>query len=258
MKTKGATRRQVKAERNISAAILPWLKRISVGVFAITTMVAAVFLGLHWVNKEVTHLRVKAPLVHVSEQEIKAQLKSHFPASFFYLNVDTVRTQLLAMPMVRDATVKKNWPDELYIAIQEEVPVARWNNKSMLSHDGEILPMDVQQLSQVLLLPSLEGHPSKRQIVMRHFHLFTQWGKAYSLNWVGIQQSLAGWKLTEKSGLQIWLDAENAMADLKRLGGAVKKLKLEDIERIDLRYEQGFAVAWRPAMEQANKKENKA
>lgn len=257
MKGKGATRLQ-NPKRTINfAAFLPWVKKGFIAVSLCSVLLGGVMLALQWVNKDVEQLQVKAPLVHVKEKHIREQLKQYFPASFFYLDVGDIREQLLAMPMVREASVQKKWPDTLVIELLEEVPVARWNDVTMLSHAGEILPMDVQQLSSELVLPDLRGQPEKRQLVMRHYHLFTKWAKAFSLNWVGVQQSLAGWHLTEKSGLEIWLDAEDAISGLKRLGGVLQKLNLENVESIDLRYEQGFAVAWRSLMEPADNKEKK-
>ncbi len=256
--SKGATRvAQTKQPMNWAPAWY-WAKRMLLGAGVLSVLAITTLFALQWVNKDVEQLRITAPLVHVTEEDIRQQLAAYFPASFFYLDVADVRESLLAMPMVREASVKKQWPDTLYIELQEEVPVARWNQSEMLSHAGDVLPMSVQELSSELVLPSLQGQPAQRQNVMRHYHLFTQWAKAFALNWVGVEQSLAGWRLREKNGLNVWLDSENAMAGLKRLGGVLQKLNLQNVESIDLRYEQGFAVAWRPLTEQADKKENKS
>lgn len=257
MKSKGATRVQSKRQKIDFTASFVWIKKTLTAVTVVGVFVAGVLLALQWVNKDVSELSVRAPLVHVTEEHIREHLKQHFPASFFYLDVENVREELLAMPMVREVSVQKVWPDTLLIELQEEVPVARWNNTTMLSHAGDVLPMNVQQLVKELELPSLHGQSDKRQVVMRHYHLFTQWAKAFSLNWVGVQQSLAGWHLTEKNGLEVRLNNENAMSDLKRLGGVLQKLNLENVASIDLRYEQGFAVAWRPSIEQTGNKEKK-
>jgi len=256
--SKGATRVAQAKQPMDWTPILLWVKRLLLGASVVSLLAVATLFALQWVNKDVEKLRITAPLVHVTEEDIRLQLVNYFPASFFYLDVADVRDSLLAMPMVREASVKKQWPDTLMIELQEEVPVARWNQTEMLSHAGDVLPMSVQELSSDLDLPGLQGQPAQRQNVMRHYHLFTQWAKAFSLNWVGVEQSLAGWRLREKNGLNVWLDSENAMAGLKRLGGVLQKLNLQNVESIDLRYEQGFAVAWRPLMEQADKKENKS
>ena len=80
---------------------------------------------------------------------------------------------------------------------------------------------------------------------MQHYLLFNRWSKRHSLSLVGITKSTSGWLIESKSGLKIWLDGADAMSGLKQLESVIEQFQLARISSIDLRYEQGFAVAWK-------------
>ncbi len=239
--SKGATRKKPKRTKLQLVQIRRWVQPIVVAVFACGSMGAAGFLVLEWVNRDITQLKIVAPIAQVSESEIRQQLSTHFPSSFFYLDVIDVREQLKKLPMVREASVKKVWPDTLEITLQEEIPVASWNSDAVLSHAGDILPVTVKDAQ----LPKLEGAVGNSHTVMKHFHLFSSWGKTHQLELMGLKKNGTDWQLRTKAGIQIWIDQEDALQGLKRLGAVLNRVEIDRVSGIDLRYEQGFAVAWK-------------
>ena len=257
-KRKGATRSKKKVKLALSPVVIKWVKQTTTGIAILGCLVMLSLGVLQWLNKPVSKLAVVAPMVHLSEGQIKESLRGVFPSSFFYLDVDDVRSALLELPMARQVVVEKVWPDTLKVELQEEVPVARWNGSETLSHDGEVLPVVFAELD----LPLLQGKPEDRQMVMHHYHLFNQWGRAYDLSWIGIKYSLAGWQLVGEKGLSVWLDANDALNGLQRLGSIISRLNLANVNSIDLRYEQGFAVSWKPVglneSQNGDDKENEA
>lgn len=232
---KGATPLKVNKTRNW----LPYIKPVSIGITLFSLLLTVVLLLLQLVNKEVKNLEVVANFKHVSQTQIEQQLEGVFPAGFVSLDVTEVQTRLEDLIMVSSARVEKIWPDTLKVEIQEEAPVAIWNHKNMLNEQGVVLPIAFEDLN----LPRLTGTDSG--LVMQHFLLFKRFAKLHQLNLTGLMHSASGWFLSHGNGLQIRLDGSTAMQGLKSLEAVIDQFQLDRISSIDMRYEQGFAVAWK-------------
>ncbi len=247
MKGKGATRTTQTPSMLSRLNAKGVLKPLSIAVTVMSLVVAVVLLLLQTVNKPVTQLQVNEDLVHVTKASIEAEVSPWFPDGYLSLDVQAIQAHLQSMVMVASVKVEKVWPDILNIHIEEERPVALWNGKSMLSENGDILPVAYKELQ----LPKLQGANNESKLVMQHFLLFNRWGKRHQLELSGIQHSSAGWQLDFHSGLKIWLDNVTAMNGLQQLDQVIDQFDFTRIERIDMRYEQGFAVAWKDSMTQA-------
>ncbi len=241
MKSKGAVRNKVKKGRLSDVNWMRFLKPVSIATTLVCIVLSVALLLAQVINKDVDHLELTSLLKHVSEKEILVQLEGVFPDGFAYLDVAEVSDRLLVLPMVANVKVEKVWPDTLKISIQEEKPVAIWNDTSMVSQHGEILPLALTQLE----LPRLQGAEGGSRQVMQHFQLFNRWGKRHKLNLVSLNSNASGWQLIYGNKLQVWLDNAQAMHGLQQLESVLKQFQLGRIQRIDMRYEQGFAVAWK-------------
>lgn len=247
MKGKGATRHKQKPSVLASLLNARILKPLSIAVTVISIMVAVVLLILQTANKTVDQLQLNEKLVHINQERVLKEISPWFPQGYIYIDVSAIQAQLQDMVMVSQVRVEKVWPETLKITIEEERPVAIWNGKSMLSEKGDILPLALKNLE----LPKLNGVNEESKLVMQHFLLFNRWGKRHQLSLVGLQHSSAGWKLEYETGLQIWLDHNKAKTGLEQLEHVMNQFNLSQIEKIDMRYEQGFAVAWKQIASQA-------
>jgi cell division protein FtsQ len=239
MKGKGATRLKSSTRPNISFSRL--IKPVSISITVASVMFAVILLVLQLANKEIKVLEVSAPFEYVAEGDIRNQLQGVFPRGYISLDVQEIHQRLIRLPMVASVEVEKVWPDTLVIRLLEEQPVAIWNETSLLSQAGDILPVSFQELS----LPKLTGAEKDSRMVMQHHLLFNRWCKRHKLNLVGLTKSTSGWLIEEKQGLKIWLDGANAMSGLRQLESVIDQFQLARIKSIDMRYEQGFAVAWK-------------
>jgi len=236
---KGATPRK-KARTAINW--FAYIKPVSISVSLLSVVAAVVLLLLQLVNKNIEKLELVASFEHVSELQIKQQIRDVFPAGFVSLDVVEVQESLESLVMISSAQVEKIWPDRLKIVLIEEAPVAIWNDKNMLNEQGDILPIALKDL----MLPSLKGDDSN--MVMQHFLLFKRFAKLHQLNLMALDYSASGWLLEHDNGLKIRLDGSTAMQGLKTLETVMDQFQLARISSIDMRYEQGFAVAWKQGM----------
>lgn len=60
---------------------------------------------------------------------------------FFTLDLETARRAFERLPWVRQATVRRLWPNRLLVELSEHVPAAAWNGQQVLSVEGELFPV---------------------------------------------------------------------------------------------------------------------
>ena len=245
MKAKGAVRIK---QRNAQSKKLDWLvylKPLSIVVTLACLLISVGMLLMQLVNKDITQLQINPALAHVSEKQIRQDLSGVFPGGFISLSVEEVAARLNKLPMVAQVEAEKVWPNTLKLTVIEEQPVAVWNHKNMLSQMGEILPLALAQLQ----LPQLKGRDGDSRLVMQHFQLFNHWGKRHKLSLLALNSTASGWQLIYGNDFQIWLDSSQAMQGLQQLEDVLHQFDIQRIRRIDMRYEQGFAVAWKEQLQ---------
>jgi cell division protein FtsQ len=79
---------------------------------------------------------------HVSRAEIIAAAAVTERASLLFLDVESARARLKAIPWIADATVRKLFPDRLQIRVWEREPFALWQvdgKLSLIAADGTVI-----------------------------------------------------------------------------------------------------------------------
>ncbi|WP_396588784.1 cell division protein FtsQ/DivIB [Bermanella sp. R86510] len=237
---KGATRNKAKKQWDM----LAYLKPVSIAITSISALAAVVIVVMFVANKPVNELKLQGDLQNINKSTVLSQISGRFPAGFITLDVYEIEQALKAHPLIAKANVEKVWPHQLKIELIEETPVAMWNGEHMLSEHGEIIPISLKNIK----LPKLNGQNSR--LVMDHYLLFNRWSKRHNLFLTELEQG-AGWLLKFASGLTIRLDSNTAMKELQKLEIVIERFQLDRVASFDMRYEQGFAVAWKQSEERA-------
>lgn len=75
---------------------------------------------------------------HTETQRAMTGVVRSLAGGFFTLDLDATRLAFEAVPWVRQATVRRLWPNRLLVRVQERVPVAAWNGQRVLDTHGEL------------------------------------------------------------------------------------------------------------------------
>ncbi|MEO1019886.1 MAG: cell division protein FtsQ/DivIB [Pseudomonadota bacterium] len=97
--------------------------------------------------------------------EIIRILEPYQMQSILLVDTVTIRRQLETLPWVRTASVKRAFPNELRIHLEEYAPVARFldnGRERLLANDGTVI--DVVAASAFSHLPRLSGHGVERKM----------------------------------------------------------------------------------------------
>ncbi len=157
--------------------------------------------------------------------------------SVLFLDAQAVRQRIKALPLVREATVRKLYPDQLVIAVTERVPYALWQldgEVSVIAADGKAI--DQMRDQRFTRLPFVVGEGANERVA-DYLKISEAAGELKSRITAGVLVAQRRWNLKLSNGVEIRLpevDAEAAVARLAELSRS-SKLPDKDISSIDMR-----------------------
>ena len=175
--------------------------------------------------------------------------------NYFTADLEEIENALVHLPGVYQAAVRRHWPDTLEISITEAGAIALWyatDGSALESRDYVNLPPD----SNITLQPVLRSPTADRHTVIDAFldlvsslALLDLEVKKLSIDeagdWVVVLQSAS---LQIPVELEIVAGRGNPVRKVDQFVAvfdSVLQDRLPDIERVDMRYDSGFAVQWR-------------
>lgn len=222
-------------------------RQLAVGSLLVALVAAALPLAQRLDDHTVNSVRVAGEFRHVSRDTLERVVADQITKGFFEVDVEAVRNASRALPWVREASVRRVWPDALHVAIVEREPVARWNDDALMEADGALFRPAGR--AKGLDLPKLYGPAeSEREVLAAHGRFRAALGPLG-----GGMESLrlldrGGWQLLLANGTTLVLAEGQDAATLKRFARAASREiaeHLDRIEQVDLRYAGGFAVRLR-------------
>ncbi|MBT8145709.1 MAG: cell division protein FtsQ/DivIB [Gammaproteobacteria bacterium] len=197
-----------------------------------------------YLNRPVEVVRIVTPLNRVAESEVTRLLAAYMHEGFFDTNVVGVKQQLESHPWIARAEVKRVWPDRLALTIVEELAIARWGEASLLNQYGQVFTPS--RLEDTASLPLLSGPEGSEAQTMRQFQALSQLLLATGLRIEQLALSdRHSWELVVSGGTRIVVGKTDVREKIKRFVAIYDKQEendIADIERIDLRYNNGFSV----------------
>ncbi len=203
--------------------------------------------GWRWLDRPVAKIEIQGATRHLDKQAIAQGLVAGIDAPLLDLDLARLRTQLINDPWVHDANISRQWPPALQVQVVEEVPVARWGDKGLLNHQGDIFWPELKP--EYRHLPLLSGPAHETVRIMEQFHDLNRMFAGSGLRLAALSLEARGaWTLELDNGVRVVVGREHLMARLKRFL-TVYQLELasraDQIEQIDIRYTNGIAVRWR-------------
>lgn len=164
---------------------------------------------------------------------------------FWGQDVEPIQAQIEALPWVKNAVVRKIWPNRLSIWVTEYQPAAFWNHNQLVTQDGVVFQLPFERLNKQTL-PYLGGPDYQSLKVLE------AWNQIYA-DFKAKNLMAKGMTIDERGAWQVTLDNDIVL----RLGRGEWKSKLErfvtiypqidvpenkKIDYVDLRYTAGAAV----------------
>lgn len=194
---------------------------------------------------------VEAPLRRVNPATVRSIALPRIRGNFFTANLDSVRLAFEAVPWVRRAAVRREWPNRLIVSLEEHRPLATWGDDGRLvSVKGDVFIANLDEAEEDGELPELGGPNGSEKEVVARFKDMQAWFSELKLQPDRVQLSARyAWTLHFTNGLRVELGREQDKTTLRertqRLIAIYPQLheRLADrIESVDMRYPNGLAV----------------
>ncbi|EPF20817.1 MULTISPECIES: cell division protein FtsQ [Cedecea] len=189
------------------------------------------------------------------------------PGTFMTQDVNIIQQQIERLPWIKQASVRKQWPDELKIHLVEYVPIARWNDQHMVDAEGNSFSVPAERTSKQTL-PMLSGpEGSENEVLQGYRDMGVVLAKDKFTLKEAAMTARRSWQLTLNNGIKLNLGRGDTMKRLDRfveLYPVLQQQAQADNKRIgyvDLRYDSGAAVGWEalpPPAPNPNQQQNQA
>jgi cell division protein FtsQ len=222
---------------------------VAVSVLLVLSGSIFVFANLPWFQVrriDVSNaLEPAGQLRHVTREEVREIAAQRLDGTFFTVNPEAARSAFARLPWVRNAEVRRVWPDRLDVAVEEHEAFANWGSDKLVNTHGELF-----DAARIDGLPEFSGPEGSETEVTRHYRDFSApLGKLdLKVREIALSPRLA-WELKLDNGLALKLGRDLPRDPLEirieRFVAAYPDAVAKAGGRInvaDLRYAQGFAT----------------
>ena len=186
------------------------------------------------------HVSFTGPAGRVSPADLEAFAHSIEGASADRATLQAVREAAHRIAWVRDAVVRRRFPDAVEITLETYEPLARWGERELVSPRGEIFTADYGAP-----LPRFVGTPAAAPRMAAEYP-----GIVAALTPVGAAVSelrlspRGAWQVVLDNGMLLELGRGDIAPRLEQFATAWPRLAAQGVEarHVDLRYGNGLAV----------------
>ncbi len=205
-----------------------------------------------WLNQPVSSIALHGQVQHLDREALGQRMLQMLDKPLLDVDIAEVQQLVRDEPWVRVAAIKRRWPARLDVMLEEEVPVARWGERGLLNHQGDIFWPALKE--EYRSLPRLSGPAPDTERVMSQFHDLNQILRPAGLSVVSLDLEARGaWTMELSNELKVVIGREAMHERLQRFLDLYRlqlKDRVTEIEQIDIRYTNGVAVKWRETPEE--------
>jgi len=200
-----------------------------------------------YADRPISKVSVRGDLTYVDQLTVQERMAPFVEASFFKVDLDALRHDLEQMPWIAHVEVRRVWPDQVTVRLEEHLPIARWGDEALLNNSGQAFtPSDLARYEH---LPQLHGPKRAQQRVMQQYQMLSQMLRPLGFSIERLELRARGsWFVTTDQGIELSLGRDQIIEKMRRFTAIYQQTlaqESEKIARIDLRYANGLAVAWR-------------
>jgi cell division protein FtsQ len=191
-------------------------------------------------------IQLSGTFQYIDQKEVESTLQAFIGKSFFSLDIQQVQQTISDKSWADSVSIRRIWPDRLNIRIVEKKPVARWDSEHLISHKAAVYHANTDAFRQLPLVHAVNSSPEK--ILYRYYQLATRFD-ALNEKLVSVAMDSRGaLEIELASGLKIKVGRDDIDRKVERLVTIYQQQiqpRRDEIELLDLRYSNGFAVSWK-------------
>lgn len=228
---------------------LPW-RRIGVLAASLAGVLVCGWGALRLLDQPVEQISVRGHFQRVSALDVEKIVRGRLAgAGLLSIDLGALRNGLRALPWIDTATVERSWPRRLIVTVVEQNAVARWNDTGLLNARGQLFLQQSRFLP--LEMPALYGPSGTEAEVAARYQAAKGRLVEAGLQLVSMRRDERGaWELKLDDGVTVRFgrrDFDERFARFLATGVPLVNQRATDIDYLDMRYSNGFAIGWRSA-----------
>jgi cell division protein FtsQ len=215
---------------------------------AVLALVIGALVALTWaLDRPIRVISMDGPFQRVSPGQIERAVAPYAQAGFMSADLDRIQRAIEAVPWVARARVQRRFPNGLHVSVVEETAMARWGEAGLLNTRGDLF---VRMATHVPAeLPRLSGPEGTETLVAQRYLSVQGRMLEAGMRIAALRLDERGaWEMDLDSGVVVRLgrrDVEERFDRFIRTASQVIAHRLTDINYVDMRYSNGFAIGWR-------------
>ncbi len=190
-------------------------------------------------------------LRHVNALTVRSIALPNIKGNFFTVDLNEVRRAFEAVPWVREASVRREWPDKLIVSLEEYQPLGVWGTEGrLLSTKGDLFTVNMAEAEEDYDLLKFSGpEGSEKEVLERYRDFYRRFAEIRLVPKEIRLSDRYAWTVILDSGMKVEFGREKDQSTMdnlmNRLMEAYPRLAEKTgnlIENIDMRYPNGLAL----------------
>lgn len=234
-----------------SVSLSPRVINGVLGVAVLMILSGAVMWSLSWLNKPenltIQNVEFKGSLQYLEPIELQTLIEPYVGTNLYLLDAEGLEQELEAHPWIRSVSLNKAWPEQLFINVEEQYPVAFWGDKQLVNQFGEIFPGEL--VGKAGVFPTIYNPAGNGREMAERYVELSKLLDGLGLEIVELTEDDSGaWRMKFRQGQEVIVGRKEQTKRIRRFRvGYMQELraKFSDVRVVDLRYTNGFAVEWK-------------
>jgi cell division protein FtsQ len=235
-----------KPKWQLPAFILDW--RANLRRLALVLLLGSALSALAWsLDRPVTVISMDGSFQRVSPGQIEKAVAPFASKGFMSADLDDVQRAVEALPWVDHARIARRWPNSLHVTVTEQTAAARWGDAGLLNTRGQLFVRVATHVPAEL--PRLSGpEGTENEVAQRYLAAQGRMLEA-GMRIAALRLDERGaWEMDLDSGVTVRLgrrEVDERIDRFIRTTSQVIAHRLTEINYVDMRYSNGFAIGWR-------------
>jgi len=210
-------------------------------VVAVAALAGGAWYGLDAISSQpIRSVTFAGDLGRIARADLEAFAARVQGAASSAMTIESVREAARRIPWVRDASVRRRFPDSIEVTLEAHEPLARWGEGALVSARGDVFTAPYQGF-----LPRFKGPEGAAPQMVRELPAIRAALAPLASAVTEIRLSPRGaWQVVLESGLTLDLGRGDIHPRLARFMAAWPQLAAQGVQtkHADLRYANGFAL----------------
>ena len=196
----------------------------------------------------IKNISIESIIININKDDVFEKSKNYLDSkSFFNFKINILKKEIEKVSWVKSADIRRVYPGEIKIYIEEHIPIAIWNNESYMNNIGDIFFVNDIKKN----LPIISSNQSGNKIMFEYFSLLLKYisDENFDIKIKKIEENdIRSLSAYLSSGIIVKFGSKDIRGKILTFIKVYKTLNTSDLEKIryiDMRYSNGFSIGWK-------------